>query len=80
MRCWYCIDDNGDKWLYKGSVAPTKYEDAWNSSDEETEDYIWVNDIDIEDIYGADFMESLPDIKDGEMVEIRIKYTVEKCE
>lgn len=35
MRFWYCIDDIGDKWLYKGSVAPVKYEDIWNNSDEE---------------------------------------------
>lgn len=80
MRCWYCIDDNGDKWLYKGSVAPVKYEDAWNSSDEETEDYEWVEEMDIGDVYGADFMESLPDIEDGEIVEIRIKCVAEKCE
>ena len=38
MRFWYCIDDIGDKWLYKGSVAPVKYEDIWNNSDEEPED------------------------------------------
>lgn len=35
MRFWYCIDDIGDKWPYKGSVAPVKYEDIWNNSDEE---------------------------------------------
>lgn len=80
MRCWYCIDDNGDKWLYKGSVAPIKYEDIWNSSDEETEDYEWVGQMDIGGVYGAGFMESLPDIEDGEMVEIRIKCVAEKCE
>lgn len=34
----------------------------------------------IEDVYGIDFMESLPNIDDGEMVEIRIKCTAEKCE
>lgn len=80
MRCWYCIDDNGDKWLYKGSVAPIKYEDVWNSSDDETEDYEWTEEMDIEDVYGADFMESLPNIDDGDMVEIRIKCVAEKCE
>lgn len=80
MRCWYCIDDNGDRWLYKGSVAPVKYEDIWNSSDKETEDYEWVEEMDIKDVYGTDFMESLPDIDDGDMVEIRIKCIAEKCE
>lgn len=34
MRYWYCIDNNGNKWLYEGSVAPVKY-DEWNTSDEE---------------------------------------------
>ncbi len=28
----------------------------------------------------AGFVESLPDIANGEMTEIRIKYTAEKCE
>lgn len=27
MRYWYCIDNNGNKWLYEGSVAPVKYDD-----------------------------------------------------
>lgn len=30
--------------------------------------------------YGVGFVESLPDIANGEMTEIRIKYTAEKCE
>ena len=93
-RVWYCIDDIGDKWLYKGSVAPVEYEDIWNNSDEEPveyediwnnsdeepEDYEWISETEIEDVYGIDFMESLPNIDDGEMVEIRIKCTAEKCE
>lgn len=29
---------------------------------------------------GVGFVESLPDIANGEMTEIRIKYTAEKCE
>ena len=29
MRYWYCIDDNGHKWIYEGSVAPVKYDDEW---------------------------------------------------
>lgn len=40
----------------------------------------WVPETEIEDVYGIDFMESLPNIDDGEMVEIRIKCTAEKCE
>lgn len=49
-------------------------------SDEEPEDYEWIPEMEIEDVYGIDFMESLPNIDDGEMVEIRIKCTAEKCE
>ena len=79
-RVWQCIDDIGDKWLYKGSVAPVKYEDIWNNSDEEPEDYQWIPETEIEDVYVIDFMKSLPNIDDGEMVEIRIKCTAEKCE
>lgn len=60
--------------------APVKYEDIWNNSDEEPEDYEWIPETEIEDVYGIDFMESLPNIDDGEMVEIRIKCTAEKCE
>lgn len=80
MRYWYCIDNNGNKWLYEGLVAPVKYDDEWNTSDEETEDYEWIPEMEIEDVYGIDFMESLPNIDDGEMTEIRIKCTAEKCE
>lgn len=63
-----------------GTIAPVKYEDIWNNSDEEPEDYEWIPETEIEDVYGIDFMESLPNIDDGEMVEIRIKCTAEKCE
>lgn len=63
-----------------GTVTPVKYEDIWNNSDEESEDYEWIPETEIEDVYGIDFMESLPNIDDGEMVEIRIKCTAEKCE
>lgn len=80
MRYWYCIDNNGNKWLYEGSVAPVKYDDEWNTSDEETEDYTWIGELDLRATYGVGFMESLPDIANGEMTEIRIKYTAEKCE
>lgn len=37
-------------------------------------DYQWTSAT------GVGFVESLPDIANGEMTEIRIKYTAEKCE
>jgi hypothetical protein len=80
MRYWYCIDDNGHKWIYEGSVAPVKYDDEWNTSDEETDDSTWIGEFDLRATYGTGFMESLPDIANGEMVEIRIKCVAEKCE
>lgn len=80
MRYWYCIDNNGNKWLYEGSVAPVKYDDEWNTSDEETDDSTWIGEFDLRATYGVGFVESLPDIANGEMTEIRIKYTAEKCE
>lgn len=63
MRYWYCIDNNGNKWLY-----------------EETDDSTWIGEFDLRATYGVGFIESLPDIANGEMTEIRIKYTAEKCE
>lgn len=72
--------DNGNKWLYEGSVAPVKYDDEWNTSDEETDDSTWIGEFDLRATYGVGFVESLPDIANGEMTEIRIKYTAEKCE
>lgn len=71
MRYWYCIDNTGNKWLYEGSVAPVKYDDEWNT---------WIGEFDLRATYGVGFVESLPDIANGEMTEIRIKYTAEKCE
>ena len=79
-RFWCCRDNNGNKWLYEGSVAPVKYDDEWNTSDEETDDSTWIGEFDLRATYGVDFVESLPDIANGEMTEIRIKYTAEKCE
>lgn len=73
MRYWYCIDNNGNKWLYEGLVAPVKY-------DEETDDSTWIGEFDLRATYGVGFVESLPDIANGEVTEIRIKYTAEKCE
>lgn len=40
----------------------------------------WIGELDLRATYGVGFMESLPDIANGEMTEIRIKYTAEKCE
>lgn len=77
------MDDDGEwgnKWLYEGSVAPVKYDDEWNTSDEETDDSTWIGEFDLRATYGVGFVESLPDIANGEMTEIRIKYTAEKCE
>jgi hypothetical protein len=42
--------------------------------------YIWIGEFDLRATYGVGFVESLPDIANGEMTEIRIKYTAEKCE
>lgn len=87
IATWIGVDN---KWYYvyrpgvSTSIIPllelTKDEDIWNNSDEEPEDYEWIPETEIEDVYGIDFMESLPNIDDGEMVEIRIKCTAEKCE
>lgn len=71
---------NGYIWLYEGSVAPVKYDDEWNTSDEETDDSTWIGEFDLRATYGVGFVESLPDIANGEMTETRIKYTAEKCE
>lgn len=51
-----------------------------NTSDEETDDSTWIGEFDLRATYGVGFVESLPDIANGEMTEIRIKYTAEKCE
>ena len=40
----------------------------------------WIGEFDLRATYGVGFVESLPDIANGEMTEIRIKYTAEKCE
>lgn len=83
-RFWCCRDLEGaakeEVFLFVGEEPPIMDDDVWNSSDEETEDYKWIEEMDIEDVYGTDFMESLPDIDDGEMVEIRIKWVAEECE
>lgn len=39
-----------------------------------------IGEFDLRATYGVGFVESLPDIANGEMTEIRIKYTAEKCE
>lgn len=45
-----------------------------------TDDSTWIGEFDLRATYGVGFVESLPDIANGEMTEIRIKYTAEKCE
>lgn len=61
--------------------GPLQFEiDEWNTSDEETDDSTWIGEFDLRATYGVGFVESLPDIANGEMTEIRIKYTAEKCE
>ncbi len=40
----------------------------------------WIGEFDLRATYGVGFVESLPDIANDEMTEIRIKYTAEKCE
>lgn len=42
--------------------------------------FLFVGEFDLRATYGVGFVESLPDIANGEMTEIRIKYTAEKCE
>ena len=66
----YVTDDD----VFRDCFIPT------TTPDKEPEDYEWIPETEIEDVYGIDFMESLPNIDDGEMVEIRIKCTAEKCE
>lgn len=66
--------------VFKDCVIPVKYDDEWNTSDEETDDSTWIGEFDLRATYGVGFVESLPDIANGEMTEIRIKYTAEKCE
>ena len=69
-----------DKLLGTVKFPPVKYDDEWNTSDEETDDSTWIGEFDLRATYGVGFVESLPDIANGEMTEIRIKYTAEKCE
>lgn len=76
-----------DKLEGEEKPTPTCLEDCtpetrlkWNTSDEETDDSTWIGEFDLRATYGVGFVESLPDIANGEMTEIRIKYTAEKCE
>lgn len=83
-RFWYCIDLEGaaneEVFLFVGEEPPIMDDDEWNTSDEETDDSTWIGEFDLRATYGVGFVESLPDIANGEMTEIRIKYTAEKCE
>lgn len=81
-RFWCCRDLEGaaneEVFLFVGPIMDD--DDEWNTSDEETDDSTWIGEFDLRATYGVGFVESLPDIANGEMTEIRIKYTAEKCE
>jgi hypothetical protein len=84
-RFWCCRDLEGaaneEVFLFVGEEPPIMDDDdEWNTSDEETDDSTWIGEFDLRATYGVGFVESLPDIANGEMTEIRIKYTAEKCE
>lgn len=84
-RFWCCRDLEGaaneEVFLFVGEEPPIMDDDdEWNTSDEETDDSTWIEEFDLRATYGVGFVESLPDIANGEMTEIRIKYTAEKCE
>lgn len=84
-RFWCCRDLEGaaneEVFLFVGEEPPIMDDDGeWNTSDEETDDSTWIGEFDLRATYGVGFVESLPDIANGGMTEIRIKYTAEKCE
>lgn len=69
---YYAIDKDGQGWYYDN--PPIFDGESWNV------DSTWIGEFDLRATYGVGFVESLPDIANGEMTEIRIKYTAEKCE
>lgn len=56
-------------YIFIGDKPPVMNDDEWNTSDEETDDSTWIGEFDLRATYGTGFMESLPDIANGEMVE-----------
>lgn len=87
-RFWCCRDLEGaaneEVFLFVGEEPPIMDDDGeW--VDPRKEGLFWSEedfnfDFDLRATYGVGFVESLPDIANGEMTEIRIKYTAEKCE
>lgn len=80
-RAWCCRDLEGEfteeVYLFVGDKPPIMDDDGeWTDPDDST----WIGEFDLRATYGVGFVESLPDIANGEMTEIRIKYTAEKCE
>lgn len=69
---YYAVDKDGQGWYYDN--PPIFDGESWNV------DPTWIGEFDLRATYGVGFVESLPDIANGEMTEIRIKYTAEKCE
>lgn len=83
-RFWCCRDLEGaaneEVFLFVGEEPPIMDDDGeW--VDPRKEGLFWSEgEFDLRAAYGVGFVESLPDIANGEMTEIRIKYTAEKCE
>ena len=83
-RFWCCRDLEGaaneEVFLFVGEEPPIMDDDGeW--VDPRKEGLFWSEeDFNLRATYGVGFVESLPDIANGEMTEIRIKYTAEKCE
>lgn len=82
MRYWYCKDMSDDSvWLYWGSIKPVQDEDGdWTGSDDEKHPYDWLSEEDIIDQYGENVMGMFPNIDPGEIVEMKITFTVEVME
>lgn len=86
-KWWVVANRSGDLHVTDGDM-PERAGSGWQgmnnyylwTSDEETDDSTWIGEFDLRATYGVGFVESLPDIANGEMTEIRIKYTAEKCE
>lgn len=86
-KWWVVANRCGDLHVTDGDM-PEKAGSGWQgmnndyewTSDEETDDSTWIGEFDLRATYGVSFVESLPDIANGEMTEIWIKYTAEKCE
>lgn len=79
MKYWYCKDDDGTLFLYRGSVAPVKGEEGdYDISPDEDEDYEWIDEDDIVDRFGELSLGVFPGIANGEIIELSIKLIVER--